>query len=138
MYEKSMNFKVLLTTSPKVWLEHPYSICQNPMPIVFSDGFLSWTWTLALQCKFWISQYLSMLGLRDSSHAIFPPFANGTPFYYTRLLMHIMNVILNTQWNQPLGCKWLSFDPLSATAFVQGRGERQPRVCKKKNTMNGW
>jgi hypothetical protein len=36
-------FKVFLTTFPKVWFLkfflHPYSIRQNPMPIVFSDGF---------------------------------------------------------------------------------------------------
>jgi hypothetical protein len=49
-----------------------------------------------------------------------------------------MLAILNIQWDQPLRCKYLSFDPSGVATFVQGRGKRQPHGCKKKNTVNGW
>jgi hypothetical protein len=98
---------------------------------------LGWISTLALQRAFWIT-HLSMPSLEGSSLTVLPPFAGGTPSHCTCLHMHIINAILNIQWDQPLQYKCLSFDLLGAVAFIQRWGERQPRGCMKKNTMYGW
>jgi hypothetical protein len=51
--------------------------------------------------------------------------------------MHKINVILNIQQDQPLGCKYLNFDPSCIAAFVQGQ-RRKAATWLQEEDYSEW